>query len=224
MEFASVFVDYKNKRVFELVRGKAGHEIKPQLQHIPGRENVRKAIIDLCDPFKNFVQDFFPNAELIADKFHVLRLLTPSLNKRRKEITGDRRSLPIRKLLLRNGHRLEFFQRSALHRWLEQYPLLKELYQWKERLHGFYRIRGYNRASQALTFMTDQMANSQLPEIKTLRKTLMKWRLPILAYFKYGLTNGRTEGFNNKAKLVKRMAYGYKNFENYRLRVLNACA
>ena len=46
----------------------------------------------------------------------------------------------------------------------------------------------------------------------------------ILNYFDYPITNGRTEGFNNKAKLVKKRAYGYRNFGNYRLRLLNACA
>lgn len=68
------------------------------------------------------------------------------------------------------------------------------------------------------------MALSQLPEIKTLRRTLMKWRVEILNYFLTGLTNARTEGFNNKAKVVKRRGYGYKNFRNYRLKVLTACA
>lgn len=223
-EFASVFIDYKNKRLFEIVNGKTGDALRASLSHIPGRENVRRTIVDLCDPFKAFIQDFFPNAEIIADKFHVLRLLTPAINRRRKEITGDRRTLPIRKLLLRNGHRLSFFQRSAIHRWLENHPELKEIYLWKERLHAFYRTRGYNRARKALIGMTDTMASSNVKEIKTLRRTLLRWANPILAYFKYGLTNGRTEGFNNKAKLVIRRAYGYRSFENYRLRLLNACA
>jgi transposase len=52
----------------------------------------------------------------------------------------------------------------------------------------------------------------------------MRWRREILAYFGTGLTNARTEGFNNKAKLVKKRAYGYRSFRNYRLRLLNACA
>jgi transposase len=52
----------------------------------------------------------------------------------------------------------------------------------------------------------------------------LKWKEEILAYFYTRLTNGRTEGFNNKAKLVKRRAYGYRSFRNYRLRLLNACA
>ena len=63
-----------------------------------------------------------------------------------------------------------------------------------------------------------------LPELQTFRRTLMRWRREILAYFGTGLTNARTEGFNNKAKLVKKRAYGYRSFRNYRLRLLNACA
>jgi transposase len=72
--------------------------------------------------------------------------------------------------------------------------------------------------------MTDAMAASTLSEIKTLRKTFLKWRNEILAYFETGLTNARTEGYNNVAKLVQKRAYGYKNFRNYRLRLLSACA
>jgi len=46
----------------------------------------------------------------------------------------------------------------------------------------------------------------------------------ILAYFANGLANARTEGFNNREKLVKKRAYGGRSFRNYRLRLLNACA
>ena len=52
----------------------------------------------------------------------------------------------------------------------------------------------------------------------------MGWRREVLAYFWTRATNGMTEGFNGKAKLVKRRAYGYRSFRNYRLRLLNACA
>ena len=68
------------------------------------------------------------------------------------------------------------------------------------------------------------MALSSLPEVRTLRTTLLRWRREVLAYFLCRLTNARTEGFNGKAKLVIRRAYGYKSFANYRLRLLNACA
>lgn len=223
-QFATVLVDYNNKRVRELVNGRCAAVLSESLAHIPGRENVRNVVLDLSDTYKSFVRDFFPKAELIADKFHVLRLLHPAINRRRKEITGDKRLNPIRKLLLRSGKNLEYFERCALHEWLEQHSELKEIYHFKETMHAFYRINGYNHAARILTRITDQMAHTQIPELKTLRRTLMRWRNEILNYFKTRITNARTEGFNNVAKLVQKRAYGVKSFEMYRLRYLNACA
>jgi transposase len=223
-EFVSVLVDFKGRRVKELVQGRTVVELESSLAHIPGRTNVQYVVMDLCETFRNFAKGFFPKALLVADKFHVLRLLFPAINRYRKAITGDRRTLPVRRLLLKNGRDLSLERRYLLRRWLERHPGLQELYEWKERLSHFYRIRGYDRAARALTRLTDGMAFSVLPEVLTLRRTLMRWRFEILAYFASGLTNGITEGFNNKAKVVKRRAYGYRSFRNYRLRLLNACA
>lgn len=223
-EFASVFIDYPNKRMFEVVEGKSSDALYAGLNHIAGRENVKNAIVDLCDPFKNFIKGHFPNAKIVADKFHVLRLITPALLKKRYEITGTRADAKARRLLTCSAQKLDHWQRKAIWDYLEQYPELQELYRWKERLHKFYRMRGYYRAHLALRHMCDEMALSTIPAIKTLRRTLMKWREEILNYFLTGLTNGRTEGYNNLAKLVQKRAFGYKNFRNYRLRLLSACA
>jgi len=223
-QFVTMFVDYKNKKLFEVAPTKTNNELKDYLKNIPGRENVKKAIIDMCDPYNNFITEFFPNAQIIADKFHVLRLLSPHINRIRKEITGDKRKHPIRFLLNRSGKKLEFHERSALYRWLQDYPELAETYAWKERLYGLYRIKGFKRAKRAFIKMTDEMAKSNLKHIKAFRKTLMKWRIQILNYFKFGLTNARTEGYNNVAKVIKRRSYGFRSFKNYRLRLLYACS
>ena len=223
-EFVTMIVDYDNRRVRELVYGKTGAALEVDLAHIPGRENVRNVVLDLCDPFKNFARSYFPEARIVADKFHVLRLLSPGLLRRRKEITGTKADLRAKKLLLMNGHKLGYSRRHALLMFLQNYPELKELYEWKERLHRFYRIPDYMRAHRAFRALVDDMAWSDLKEIKTLRRTLLKWKEEILNYFLTRLTNARTEGFNNKAKVVKRRAYGYKSFRNYRLKVLTACA
>lgn len=221
--FATMITDHKNERVFELVDGKSSADLNFALMHVPGRENVNWVSLDLCDPFKNFVRQNFPYANIVADKFHVLRLTTPSINKRRKAIAGDRRKNPVGRLLLKNYHELDYFKRKALLQWLKEHPELEELYHFKEAIHGFYRIRGFNRAKRAFIKLTDRMARSSLPEIKTLRKTFMRWRHEILNYFKFRLTNARTEGFNNVAKTVQKSAYGFKSITNYRLRVLHAC-
>lgn len=220
--FVTMLVDMNNKRPMELVEGRSGDCLRESLRHIPGRENVKQVALDLSDPYKKFVKEFFPNAEMVADKFHVLRLLNHHIMRRRKEITGDRASWKARNLLLMSNKNLNYWDRKTLWDYLEKFPELKEVYAFKESLHSLYRIKGYKRASKALTKLTDRMALSQLKEIKTLRRTLIKWRNEILNYFKTRITNARTEGFNHVAKLLKRNAFGFKSFENYRLRVLNA--
>jgi transposase len=223
-DFVTVLVDQTNGRLMEVAHGRSGPELEQALAHIPGRDNVRVVALDMSDTYKSFVRRFFPSATLVADKFHVLRLLSPAINRYRKAITGDQRSNPIRRLLLRNGRDLDPRTRWILRTWLADHPALRQLYEAKEALARFYRIRSLSQAARVLTALTDQLALSSVPELRTFRATLLRWRREVLAYFRTRSTNGMTEGFNGKAKLVKRQAYGYKSFANYRLRLLNACA
>lgn len=222
--FVSMVVDQSKGKLMEVVFGKSQFEMEVRLAHIEGRENVRYATIDMCDPYKNFIKSFFPNAEIIADKFHVLRLPSGPIMKERKLITGTNADRRARGYLLMNADNLEYGERHALYKYLDRHPKLKELHFWKECLHRLYRTRGHARATAAFDHLTESMARSQLPEIQRLRKTLLKWKTEILNYFKTRMTNARLEGFNCKASLVRRRAYGYRNPNNYRLRLLSACS
>ena len=219
-EFATVFIDHRGKRVYEVAKDRDVLGVQKQIAHIPGRENVRFATIDLSSTYRKLIKESFPNARIVADKFHVVRLLHPAINRHRKEITGDKRSLPIRRILLRSGKKLDHFTRSALHRWLEQHHDLREIYMAKESIHGLYRIRGYHRAKKALGKMLDAFGRSSVKEVLSLRRTLLSWRKEILEYFRTSMTNGRTEAFNGKAKLIRKKGYGFRSFKNYRLRLL----
>jgi transposase len=223
-QFMTVFTDMKNRRLREAVLGKSGEVLKKELSDIPGRENVRYVALDMSDTYKKFAFEFFPNAELVADKFHVLRLLTPAINRRRKEITGDRRTNPLRKLLLRSRYKLRYYERNALDEWLARHPELAAVYEAKERLHTLYRTRGMDRAREAFTTFLAWLKTKPIYELQNLHRTLTRWQNEILNYFKTGLTNARTEGFNRIASLVKNRGFGYTNAKNYRLRLLNACA
>ena len=223
-QFVTMCVDHKNRRVKEVVEGKTVAELERALSHIEGRERVQYVTMDLSETYRAFVRSFFPNARIVADQFHVLRLLSPALNRRRKELVQDAHHRTVRRMLLTTRERLRPEERLALRHLLLAYPELRELYDVKEALHSFYRIKGRARAGRAFINLVDKLASSALPELQTLRKTLLRWQRAILEYFLCGLTNGRTEGFNLKAKLVKRRAYGYRSFRNYRLRLLNACA
>lgn len=222
--FVTAFVDNGRKCLRELAPSRSHSDLVKSICHIPGKENVTNVVIDMSDTFKNFALDYFPNAKIVADKFHVIRLIHPAIRKYRKEVTGDKRSNPIRHLLLKNRKKLLPYQKRAVSRFCRENLKVNEVYNFKERINKFYRIKGYNQARKIFIKITDDMANSKIKEVKTLRKTLMKWRDEILEYFRTGLTNARVEGFNRKCKLIQRKAYGFKSFKNYRPRALYSCS
>lgn len=223
-EFMTVFTDLKNHRVRDCVLGKTKQSLFEGIGHIEGRRHVKWVTIDMSDTYRGFALEHFPNAQIVADKFHVLRMFTHVLNRHRIDITGDKRKNPVRKLLLRNRFNLKYYERNALDAWLKQHPHIKEAYEWKEHFHRLYRMKGYDRACARMEKLLVAMKFSIIPEIKRLSRTLERWKDEILNYFKCGLTNAMTEGFNRVASLVKNRAFGYRNQNNYRLRFLSACA
>jgi transposase len=222
-EFVTMITDLKKKRVFELVHGKDTQSLIRQLEQIPGREKVKLVVIDMSSTYKSFVRKFFPNAKLVADKFHVMRLFTPHIMKAGKDIHGHRQELQTRRKLLRSRVKLDYFVRSDIDRYLKNHDKLNEIYRWKEKLFEFYRLKGFARAQRAFAKLLDQMAQSKLEEVQRVLRTFKRWRSEILKYFDEGYTNAFTERMNGTGKLVQRRAFGYKSFRNYRLRTLSAC-
>lgn len=222
-QFVTMVVDQTGGRLLEVADGRMGVDVEHAVRHLTSPENVRWVSIDLCDPYKRFVSDYFPNANIVADKFHVLRLPSAALMKYRKQAEGGKSTAYLRNLLLKPGYQVLDYWRPRLAEWLKQHPELEEVYWAKERLSRFYRIRSVAQAARELTRLTDSLCLSRVPELRRLRATLKKWRSAILNYWTSRQTNARVEGFNTKAKLVKRRAYGYISFRNYRLRLLNAC-
>jgi transposase len=228
-EFATVFVDYNNSKVRELAYGRYAPLLRSDenLKKIPGRENVKNVVLDLSQTFKNFATEMFPNAILTADKFHVVKLLSGAIQKHVKILMNEKiietRGNPLRKLLLRSRFSLQFHERIVIDSILANVPALREIYYAKEAIMRLYRVRGFNQATRSFTKITDALALSKVKEVKTFRRTLLRWRVEILNYFRTKITNARTEGYNRKAKLIQRNAYGFRNFNNYRLRVLYAC-
>ena len=224
IRFVTSVVDMVGDRLFEVVDAKAGLDLKEALASIPGRREVKWVVLDLAEHYRAFAKSFFPQAKLIADEFHVVRLFSRLLNRKRIEKTGIVRRLPLRTLVLRNAEDLNDDEKKELWQWLELHADVRELYQYKESIRFFYRTRRRRLARRLFIDLVDRMARSKQAAVKTLRQTLLDWSTEILAFHQRGLTNAMAEGFNRKAKLVQRRAFGYRSFRNYRLRLLNACA
>ncbi len=119
-KFVTMVVDHTNHRLMEVVNGKRGDDLHTALADMPGRENARFIALDLCDPYKRFAKSFFPSAQLVADKFHVLRLIVPALVRHRRLVLANRDNAYLRRLLLRNRRSLKPWWRTRLMAGLEQ--------------------------------------------------------------------------------------------------------
>lgn len=222
-EFVTMFTDLKKKRLFEVVLGRSNKSLLEQVKGIPGRENVRIVSIDMSGTYSSLVKKLFPNAKIVSDKFHVLRLLNPAIMTAGKKIHGHRQELKTRRKLLNSRIKLDYDQRSAIDFYLKDKPELNELYRCKENLFELYRTKGWDRCRKKINKMIEKMKTSPLQAIQKLSRTLKKWKSEILFYFAQPWTNAFTEAMNNTGKLVQKQGYGYKSFVNYRLRLLSAC-
>ena len=222
-EFVTMFTDLRKRKMFEVSLGRSNKDLIHQVDKIPGREKVKLISIDMSGTYKSFVKLMFPNAQIISDKFHVLRLLNPAIMSAGKKIVGHRQELKIRRRLLNSRVNLDYWMRADIDFYLKDKPELKELYQFKEKLFELYRMKGFNKAKLKLEKLIERMKVSKLEAIKKLGRTLNRWKNEVVNYFRHKLTNAFTEAMNNTGKLVQKQAYGYKSFVNYRLRLLSAC-
>jgi transposase len=223
--YHTTLVDLKRHRLYRAFPKQDQRSVFDQLKNEPGAKNVEDVVIDMSEGNRNATYALFPNVRITIDPFHVLRLLQRPLNHERHKVIGrKKRKNPVASLLLKSGHDLEVQTRWDLQRFLKDYPKLRAIYEAKERLHRLYRCKGRKWAEMSMNhLLKDLDQQSSIQPLKTLAHTLRNWKEEILNHFDSKLTNAMTEGFNNKIKLVKRMAYGFRNEENYDLRILYAC-
>jgi transposase len=224
-KYHTTIVDLKAHRLYRALKDKDAATLFDQLKNEYGHTQVEDAVMDMSEANRNLVRALFPNARITVDKFHVLRLPIKALNHERKKLLGRKKKKnPISSLLLKSAHDLDYATRSDISRTLAPHAHLKALYEFKERLHTLYRCRGRKRAEISMQHLIKDLENyHHFQPLRALRKTLIAWQDEILNYFDSHLTNAMTEGFNNKIKLIKRMAYGFRNQDFYDLRILYAC-
>lgn len=195
---------------------------------------LRVACTDMWSPYKDAVLAVFPNVDVVADRFHVEKQLNEALDDFRKEIQSrivdpERRrkwKKEYRHVLLRakekqlrrpNGQ-------AELEEVLNQSSGVKRMYNLKESFRGIFKLKDPKVALHRLNKWLRRASYFQSKHLSSFIKTVKRWKKEILAYIVYRITNGISEGLNCKVKLFKRMGYGFRNFGNFRLRILHTCS
>ncbi|MCQ5217607.1 transposase [Desulfovibrio desulfuricans] len=131
-------------------------------------------------------------------------------------------------LLLTRRDRLTDAQKERLRTYFADSPGIKSLYEFLHETADLLRVRAQivdscRRYVAELLDKIDQLRETPFAPLRTLGKTLHNWREKVPRMFRFTRNNGITEGFHRKMKLIQRRAYGFRNFENYRLRVRVLC-
>jgi transposase len=194
-------------------------------------EGIEGVSIDLWKPYQSLVEEMMPKATVVADKFHVIKLLNDELDEQRKVekraankiankterervskgITGSKYAL------LKNEEELNERDREKLEEVSEVSFTLAEMHRLKEEFRDIFD-KSSNWVEGTLELL-DWMAQSSIL-FKRSCGTIKRWFGAVTSYFEIRITNGVVEGINNKLKLIKRLGYGFSNFDNFKLRGL----
>lgn len=224
--YATTLVDLKNHKVFDVVLGRSEASLRSYLRRLPGRENVRVIVMDLSETYRSIARQYFPNALIVADRFHVVRLVNQHfMNLWQNHDPEGRKNRGLLSLMRRHHWNLLPEQQQRLHQYLARSPVLKALYFAKQQLNGFLVLRAVNaqRAKQILPKFLALIRQFEQSPARALAATLTSWLEPIVRMWRFSRSNGITEGFHTKMEMLSRRAYGFRNFENYRMRVLAQC-
>ncbi|MDO8862914.1 ISL3 family transposase [Haliea sp. E1-2-M8] len=224
--YATTLVDLKRNKVFDVVLGRSEASLERYLKALPGKDNVQLIVMDLSETYRNIARRYFPNAMIVADRFHVIRLVNQHFLKAWQDHDPEgRKNRGLISLMRRHEWRLSPEQRDNLGNYLSAFPVLNALYQAKQRLNRLLLLKTLTRkrTERALPKLLALIKQFHASPLHRLARTLTSWLEPIITMWRFSKSNGPTEGFHNKMEMMSRRAYGFRNFENYRLRVLTHC-
>ncbi len=235
LHFATSIVDTRSGQLLDVVPGRGGEE---PTRWIEGRgerwrAGVRWATLDLSSSFKAVFTSTLPTATLVADPFHVVRHANSKLDECRRRVQNEtlghrgRKRDPLfrsRRLLTLAEERLTEDGKVKLLGLLKAGDPRGEVaaaWHAKEAVRELYAHADERTAAAWIDKLVEDMVDVTWPmEVRSLGRTLRNWRDEIIAWHRSKATNGPTEAANNLIKRVKRAAFGFTSFRNFRIRSL----
>ena len=234
-DYATTVVDVEHHQIIDILPSRNFVEVAAWLDKQPEawKSRIRFGALDMSDTYAAVYSVVLPKAAQVVDPFHAVALANRALDQVRRRVqteqTGHRgrRDDPLyrsRRLLLVAEERLEEEAAERLASLLALGDPDAEVaiaYRVKERVRDFYRCADPKQARLLLEELVAHCTKRAMPpEIQRLGRTIKKWFEKICNYHLARVTNGPTEALNNLVKRIKRVGFGFRNFENYRIRAL----
>jgi transposase len=235
LRFSTSIVDVGSGQLLDVVPGRDSKAPTTWIESrtCDWRFNVDYATLDLSGPYRKVFNDALPWATQIADPFHLIKLANQKLDECRRrvqnELFGHRghKLDPLyraRRLLTMAAERLDEKSHEKVMGLLRAGDPRGEVtacYNAKEAVRELYTVPDHALAGVFIDELIRDMDDPSWPvEVRSLGRTLKRWRDQIIAWHQAHFSNGPTEAVNNLTKRVKRVAFGFRKFRNFRVRAL----
>jgi transposase len=226
--YRCVITNLATNNVFDMLEHRTQEHLKPFFEALPDKEKVEWVCTDMWRPFKRSFAQFLPNAKLVIDKFHVVKMASEALEEERKkfqvQLSKEERiqvKKSIRWLTLKRPDNLTADERKALEIVREQIPELSIAYDFKEMFFQIYDESDKQKAKNAFEAWENSLPEEGLEQFKSLAKTVHNHYDDIFAYWDAPcpITNAYTEGLNGLIKMSNRLGRGY-SYEIIRAKTL----
>lgn len=228
-KFQCNFADPVKHKIIDILPNRDSEDLCKYFLDYPyeKRAKVKKVVMDLSTLFRSVAKKILPEAKIIADKFHVIRIVTNSLENTRKRIQKEfhdakrkwfKRS---RRLLLKPEYKLTDEDKIELNRMLNSSRELEKAWLLKELFHEIFKEKERKAAKRQLRDWLLLAAELSVPEFKHCIITFTNWSTEIANIVSENISNGFIEGSNNKIKVLKRISFGFQNFRRLRNRILS---
>jgi transposase len=233
--FATTVADVENHQIIDILPTRKYTDVAGWIEQQPEawKQRIRFGALDMSATYAAVYSVMLPKAFQVVDPFHLIALANRCLDAVRRRVqteqTGHRgrRDDPLyraRRVLLMGEEKLDEKATARLASLLELGDPNAEVaiaYRIKERLRDFYRA---SDAAEGRAILEDLRAHCRKrampPEVQKLGRTIGQWFDKICNYHLARVSNGPTESLNNLIKRIKRIGFGFRNFENYRIRAL----
>jgi transposase len=225
--YATGFHDLERHTTLNVIAGRTQAVVQKALEDLDAPAEIAVVSMDMARAYRAAVEEVLPAAAIVVDKFHVVKRVTEALRQVwRRRVRGTERTDPLRqegRLVLRAREHLSRAERAQLDAVLRSDPTLRKAYLLKEDLRRWYRHTTAKDARLELRAWRQMVADlPDLPEFQDLDGMFADWQEEILNYFLHRVTQGVVEGKNNRAKVIERQAYGYRNLDNLRRRLVES--
>lgn len=228
-QFALVLSDLERRHVIAVLPSREQSTIIEWFATLSDEQKkaIRVVSMDMWRPYRSFVEQFIPYAHIVADRFHVMKQLNDQLTKARRQIqrrADDETKEALkgsRWLLVTNRNELSLEKQLKLLDVLSADPELRTAYLLKEEFRSiFEKLRDQQQARRFLEAWILKVQATRNKYLVDFVKTLQNWFDQILAYFDRRISNGFVEGMNRAIRFIISRAFGFRNFDNFRLQVL----